>query len=140
MAVHADRRFLDVGHVGANRPDQIAELLGDGVASGVGDVDDGRAGVNRRLEHFEQVGRVGTAGVFGVELHVVGVAAGALDRVDGHLHHADLLFAQSLAVALVPELAHDVNVGDADAGMDSRTLRFGQSFAASLDVSGHGTR
>ncbi len=117
-----------------------AELLGNCVAGGVGDVDDGCAGINRRLQHFEQVGGVGAAGVFGVELHVVGVTAGPLDRVDGHLHHLDLLLAQSLAVALISELAHDVNVGDADAGMDTRPLRFGQSFAASLDVRGHGSR
>ena len=51
-----------------------------------------------------------------------------------------LLLAQRPAIALVAELAHDVNIRGADAGVDARPAGLGQGFAASFDVGGHGAR
>ena len=122
------------------RADQAAVLLGHGVAGGVGNVDDGGSGIDRGFDHFEQVRRIGAAGVFGVELDVVGVLARQFDGVDGHLQDLDSLLGERLAVAFILEFADDVDVGCADAGVNARPLGFGQRFAAGVDVVGDGAR
>ncbi len=137
VAVDADDGPRDIRHILPDGANQRAELLRHGIARGVRNVDDGGAGVDDGLEHLEQVGRIGAAGVFGVELDVVGVLAGQLDRVDRHLHELGPLLRQRLAVLLVPELAHDVDVRDADPGVDARALGLGQRFAAGLDIARH---
>ena len=70
----------------------------------------------------------------GVGFNIVGVRASALDRIHRHPHHLGLLFAQRLSVLFVPKLAEDVNIGNTDAGVDSRLLGFGQRLAASFDI------
>ena len=117
-----------------------AVLFGHGVAGGVGNVDHGGAGVDDGLDHFEQVGGVGAAGVFGVELHLVDELARELDGIDRHLQNLALLFGERLAVALIAELAIDVNVGGADSGVDAGPRALGQGFAAGFDVGGDGAR
>ena len=131
---------VDVRHLLADAADQAAVLLRHGVAGGVGNVDHGGAGIDHRLEHLEQVGGIGASGVFGVELHVVGELARQLDRVDRHLQDLHFLLGEGLAVPVVPELAHDVDVGGADSGMDARPLGLGQRLAARLDVDRHRAR
>ncbi len=91
-------------------------------------------------EHLEEICRIGAAGVFGVELDVVGVLAGQLDGVHRHLQNLDLLLAQRLAVPLVPEFAADVDIRRADAGVDARPAGLGQGLAAGFDIGGHGAR
>ena len=90
-------------------------------------------------EHLEQVGRIGAAGVFGVELDVVGELPRQLDGVDRHLRGSWPSFRQRLAVALVPELAGDVDIRGADAGVDARPFRALASALPQASMSlGHG--
>ena len=63
MTVHTDQGALDVANVLADRRDQRAELVGERVAGRVGDVDHGGAGIDYRLERFEEVLEVGAARV-----------------------------------------------------------------------------
>ena len=61
-----------------------------------------------------------------------------MHRVDGHLDEPGLLLAEGLAVLVVAELAEDVDVGDADAGVDARAAGLGEGLAAGLDIAGDG--
>ncbi len=140
MAVHADNGFGDVGHVLADAPNQISELLGHRVAGGIRYVDHRGAGIDHSLEHDEEVGCIGAARVFGVKLDVVRVALGQLDRVHAQLQNARPLFLQRASVAFVAELTHDVDVGGADSGMDTRTRGFVQRRTAGLDIARDGAR
>ena len=68
----------NVRNVVANAANQFAVLLGNGVAGGVRNVDDGCARVDDRLQHLEEVQRRGAAGIFGVELNVANAVARTL--------------------------------------------------------------
>ena len=84
VAVDGDHGLVDVGHALEDVADEVGELLRDGVAHGVRDVDGGGAGLDDLLQHLVDVLGLGAAGVHGAELHVGGVALGA-----GHHRQAD---------------------------------------------------
>ena len=84
MAVDADGRPADVRHLLSNCPNQRAVLLRHGIARGIRNIDDRGSGLDGRLDHFEKIGRIGAAGVFRVELHVLHKLPGELDRRDRH--------------------------------------------------------
>ncbi len=131
VAVHRDDRVLDAAHVLAETGDERAELLGIGVAGGVGDVDDGRARGDDRLDHAVEVGRHGSGGVLGVELDVLDEGSGELDRRDGALDRLVLADAQLVA---------QVRLRDADAGVDARAGGGLERGGGGLDVVGDGAR
>jgi hypothetical protein len=78
VTMDADGCARNVRNVFANAANQFAILLGNGVARGVGNVDDRCACINDGLQHLEKVGRNGAAGIFRVELNVVNAVARAL--------------------------------------------------------------
>ena len=98
------------------RVDQRRELGRDGVPDGVGDVDRGRAGVDDRLVHLEQVVDVGARGVLGAELDL-GVAAQLGPPV---LDPADRLGQR--VVAIHPELVLEVDVARGDEHVEVRPV------------------
>ena len=140
MAVDADGCARNVGNVVANAANQFTVLLGNGVASGVGNVDDGCARIDNGLQHLEEVQGCGAAGIFGVELNVAHAIARTLYGIHGQGHELCLLAFERLAIALVAELAHDVNVGNANAGVNAGTRGLGERLAAGLDVGGNRPR
>ena len=108
-----------------------AEFLRQAIARGVGDIDDGRTGLDDGLDDFRQVFIVRTACVLGIELHVLHVLLRILDGADGPFQD------------LLPrgiELVADVGIGSADAGMDPAPLGVLQRFGRQVDVLFHGTR
>ena len=106
-----DDRLLDAGDVVGESADQLAEHLRVGVTRGVGDVHDGGAGRNDRLDHTVEVRGYRSAGVLGVELDVAHEIARMLDRLDGPL---DGLVARDAQLVAQVRLAHP------DAGVDAR--------------------
>ena len=140
VAVDADGGFVDVRDAFGDGLDQLAPLFGDGVAGGVGDVDHGGAGGDHGFEHLEQILGVGATGIFGVELYVVHIALGELHGFHTHAQDGGALLFERLAVAIVAELAHHVDVGRADTGVDTRAQRFGERPSASVYIVGNGAR
>ena len=131
VRVHGDDDVLDADDVVSEALDAAAEVLGQLIAGGVGDVHDGRAGLDDGLDHALEERLVGTAGVLGVELDVLDVALGVLNTVDGALDALVLGDAQ-----LVAQVARR----DADAGVDARALGRCQCFGRAVDVLLDGAR
>ena len=73
---------VGAAHVLLQVRDHLVELLGHGVADRVGDVDRGRAGLDRRLDHLAQELGLGARGVLRRELDVVTEAARVLHALD----------------------------------------------------------
>ena len=128
MAVHGDSGLTDVRDVLLDQTDEVAELLGDGVADGVRDVDGRRAGVDALGEHAVDVIEVGAGGVHRRELDVGAVPGGAGDHGAGHLQHG-------LLVLL--ELVHDVDVRAGEEDVDARPGGVLDRIPAGVDVSRH---
>ena len=125
VGVHGDDDVLDADDVVGEALDARPEVLGQLVARGVGNVDDGGARVDGCLDHANQEVLVGAAGVLGVELDVLDVALGVLHAVDGALHALVLGDAQ-----LVAQVARR----DAEAGVDARALGAGERLGRPVDV------
>jgi len=128
VAVHGDRRALDVGDVLTDVGDHHPELVGLGEATRVGDVDGCRARLDDRFQHLAHVRPVRPRGVHRRELDVFGIATRALHHLDGAV--LGLLAAQ-------PELRLQVNVGGREEGVDARPLGGANRFPALVDVRGH---
>ena len=105
-----------------------AELGGDGVADGVGDVDGGGAGVDDGLVDAQQEVVVGAGGVLGAELDL-GVAAQlsrrVADPVDGR---------REGLLAGHPQLVHEVDVAGGDEEVQVRPLGRPERLDAALRV------
>ena len=128
MAVHGDARLVDVRHVLLDLADEVAELLRDRVADGVGDVDGRRPGVDAFGEHAVDVRGLRARRVHRRELHVVAVLLRPSHHRPRHLQHA-------LLVAL--ELVHDVDVRAREEDVDARVLRVLHCFPAGVHVARH---
>ncbi|MNH12143.1 hypothetical protein D3C79_716780 [compost metagenome] len=130
MAVHRDDGLIDVRHPVEQGLDDAGELSRHRVADGIRDVDGAGTGLDGGLDHAAQVVDGGASRILAGELHVVGVAAGMLDRADAHLQH--------ILEALL-ELALHVDGGGGDKGMDAEGFRDLQGFAGGIYVLGQGT-
>ncbi len=89
VAVHRERYRIDAAHVLAQVAEQLPEFVGHRVADRIRDVDGGRAGLDRRLDHLRQEVQLGTRGILGRELHVLAQLARDLHAFDCPPH--DLL-------------------------------------------------
>ncbi len=108
-----------------SRRDQVAELLRDGIAHRVGDVDRRRPRGDDRLDHLAEIVPVAPGRVHRGELHVRGVAAGMGDRGDGLLEHLR---------ARLAELVFEVDVRRRDEGVDPGRRRPGDGLPGAVDV------
>ena len=129
VTVDGDQRLVDVGHVLLDLAKELAELLRDGVAYGIGDVDGGRPGLNALADHAKDVLRLGAGGVHRGELHVGAVLLGSGHLGAGHLQHL-------LAVLL--QLVKDVDIGDGEEYVDARLGRVLHGLPAGVHVAGDG--
>jgi hypothetical protein len=129
VTVHADQGAVDVADVLADRRDQRPELVGERVAGRVRDVDDRRAGVDHRLERFEEVLEIGAAGIFRRVLDVVAERAGVGNGFDAAAEHIAPVGAQLPLDMDVRHREHHVDLlalGILDGlphGIDIRTRR-----------------
>ena len=130
VAMDGNGDVLDAAHVFHEVLDALAELAGQAVARGVGDVHNGCAGIDDRLDHLCQKRVIGTAGVFGVELHVLDVLLRIGHGRDGALDALVLGDA---------ELVVDMAGADADTRMDTGALSVLQSLGGAVDVLFHRT-
>ena len=90
VAVDADHGLVDVRHTITEARDHMPHLAGGRVADGVGDVDGGRAGRDRRLDHAAEKIDLGAGGILRGELDIVAEVAGP--RHTGHGPSHDLVF------------------------------------------------
>ena len=90
-----------------------AEFLGIGIPGRVGNIDDGGAGLDHRLDHAVQKRRFGPSCVLGVKLHVLNERARQFYRRGRALQR---LFAAD------PELVLKVAFGNADARYGSAAV------------------
>ena len=130
VAMHRHGDVLDAANVLHEVPDATAELVGQAVTGGIGDVHDGCAGVDDGLDDLRQERIVGTTGVLGIELDVLDVAFRMLDG--GHRTLDALVLGDA-------ELVMDMAGADADARVDTRTFGVLQRLRGAVDVLGHGT-
>ena len=113
MAVNADCRLVYVGHVLEDAPHQPRELLGRGVAHGIGDVDRCRPGIDGRLKYLVDEVGVSAGGIHGRELHILNIALGASDHGGGKLKYL---------LPPHPQLVGEVNVGAGEEDVNSPPL------------------
>ena len=123
--------LLDAVHMVHEVLDARAELLGQRVARGVGDVHHRGAGLDDGFDDAHEEVVVGAARVLGVELYVLDEVAGVLHALDRTLDALVLGNAQ-----LVAQVAR----AHADAGMDARTLGVLERVGRRVDVLLHRAR
>ena len=129
VAVNGKGDGVDALDVLEDAVDELGELLRDGVADGVGDVDGGGAGRDALAE--ETIGEVGVGagGVHGAELDVGDVALGLGDHLARLLEHF---------LAAGAELVRDVNVGAADEDVEAGVFGVLDGGPPLLDIVGDG--
>jgi hypothetical protein len=76
VAMHADHRVFNLGHVLADLGYQILELMGQRVAHRVRDVDGGGAILKRHSHRSHIKVGIAAAGVLGGKLHIIAQALG----------------------------------------------------------------
>ena len=129
VAMHRDHRLVDVGHLGIDTGDQLTEFRRGGVAHGVGDVDRGGTGADRRLDHLMHELRIAAAGVFAGELHIVDQRAGVGHHLGGDRQHLGAALAQ---------LVLEMDVAGGNKGVDAPLSSGRHRISAGLDVAGSG--
>ena len=114
VAVRAERRLGRVRHAGQDRREEGADLVRDGEADRVGQVDRRASGGDDGLDDAAEEVHVAARRVLGRELHVVGV----LPRLaDGGDRRVETRFARHAQLAL------EVQIGGGDEGVDAAPRR-----------------
>ena len=138
MTVHTDYSFGDIRYICPDVGYQSAVLLGYCIAGCIRDIQSCCPGVDDRFEYLIEKLAVGSAGIFGVKLDVVGIFERAFDSLYRHLDDIGFLLAHRPAVLSTAELALNMDVRDTDAGMDSAAFGLGDGLAADIDILGPG--
>src|SRR5712692_8372432 len=126
VAMHAPHRLVRVRYFFPDFSYQFAELLRYGITDGVGNVDGGRAFLDRRLEHAAQEVELRARAVLGRELDVRAGFPGVAHREPCRLEHL---------LGRHPELLLHVQRAGGDEGMDAPgSFRVLQRVDAALDV------
>lgn len=133
VAVGADDGPIDVGDVFLEVGDDLAEVVGGGVADGIGDVDGGGPGVDGFLDDFAEEVEFGACGVFWGEFDIGGgdVAAGGhfVAGVADHLDRAsdDLLLGHF-------ELEFPMNRAGRQEHVNPNVLRIAQCIPGAVNI------
>ena len=125
VAMHGHGHVLDAAHALHQVLDAAAELLGQRIARGVGDVHHGGARVHGGLDDAHEEVVVRPSRVLRVELHVFDELLRVLHALDGALHAFVLGDAQ-----LVAQVAGT----HAQARVDARALRVPERLGGAVDV------
>ena len=124
VTMRAERRLRGVRDPRQNGREERADLVRDGKADGIRQIDGGAPGGDDRLDNPAQKLHVAARRVLGRKLHVVGMP-GLLDRVDGGLEAGFLRH---------PQLALEMQVGGGDEGVDAAARRRRQRPTRAVDV------
>ena len=84
VAMGADDGLFDALDVGLEVGDDLAVLVGQDVADGIGDVQRGGAGLDYGGKDLVEEGKLAAAGILRRELNVIGECTGIGYRLDGH--------------------------------------------------------
>jgi len=125
VAVRAEHDAVGAGNALPHRAEHGAVLDGQRVPDRVREIDRGRPGGNGRLDHPAEEFQIRAGRVFGRELHVVRIAAGAPDRFAGPLE---------TLVATEPQLALEVQVGRGDEDVHPRSRGRPHRLTSEVDV------
>ena len=128
VAVHAEDGLVAVGRVLDDVADEVGEFLRLGIAHGIGQVDGGGTGPDGGLHHAAQEVTLGTGGVLGGELHIVGVSGAAAHPGLDHLQHHLRVLAQ---------LVLHVQGRGGEEGMDAGIPGVLHGLPAAVDVAVH---
>src|SRR4051794_24221573 len=118
----ADRRLRDVWNVCADSANKVAILLGYRITRRIRNINDRCPRFDHCLKHLEQIRRVGPSRILSVELYVIDIRFSQFYGIDSHCKNVPALLFERAAVSLIAELAHHVNVGSTDPGVDTSTL------------------
>jgi hypothetical protein len=125
MAVHGKASLVGIRHPLAQHLDEREIFLRHRVADGVGDIDGGGAGLDRRLDAAAEEVVLAAGAVLARPLDIVGVPPRPRHRGD---HRLVDLFRLHLQLPL------HVHRRGGDEGMDARALRRLDGFAGAVDV------
>ncbi len=126
VAVHRDRRLVDIGHIVAQIGNDLKKFRWNGIADRIGDIDDSRTGVNDRLNHLCQKWKPGAYRILSRKFDIVGIFLGSLDGFDRSGQDLILIHLQ---------LVLHMDIGSRDEGVDTAAL-LGvlQRFPGTVDV------
>ena len=125
VRVDAERRLVQLGHVGVQRLEDLLVLVRRGVADGVGDVDRRRAGGERRAHDLGHELRTRARGVLAGELHVGDLGAGVGHGVAGLLEHL---------LGCHPQLVLHVEVAGGDEDVEAGALSILEGLPRRVDI------
>ena len=131
VAVHGEDRLLRARHLLHHGAEHLVVFLGRGVADGIGQVDGGGAGLERRLHAAAQIVDLGARGVLGRPLHVLHPVARPRHLEVDHLQH---LLGRLLQLVL------HVHGRGGDEGVDARARGVPDRLAGAVDVGLAGPR
>ena len=125
VAMDGDHRLRTIWHLLANAANEPPEFLWHRIADRIGNIDRPGSCGNHRLDHFIEIGGIGTAGIHGRELHIVHVAPRPL-------HHFDRALLR--LVARHSELMLQMDIRGREKRMDTDLGRPLQGLPGSIDI------
>ncbi len=130
MAVNGKNRLVTIGNPFDQTPDERAELLGNVIADGIGNVDGASARLDHGLHDATQEVRFRTPGIFRRKLHIIRILTGMTHGPYGLLHYL---------VGLQTEFALHMDRRCRDERMDTTTGSGPQRFGRPIDIFTLGT-
>ncbi len=125
MTVRAQDDLFHLGRLFADHPEHCAYLGGDGIADGVGQIDDRSARFDDSPHDLRQIINVAPGRVLGRELDVLGETPRMLDGGDRVLQHL---------LARPPEFVFQMNVGRGDEEVNPRAGRALDGVPCGVDI------
>ena len=132
--MHTDNRLVDIRHLFGNVFYQYAELVWYRIAGGIRNIQNGRTGIDNGLEYPIEILRVRSAGIFRVELNLVGILQCVFHRFGRHLNYMVFFLFNGLSVLVIAEFPDDMDIGYTKAGMDTISLGRRYGLAARIDI------
>ena len=111
--MNADNCLIYVGHVLEDARYQPGELLGRGVAHGVGNIDRCCPGIDGGLKDLVDELGIGASGIHGRELHIFNITFGAGDHCGGKIEYL---------IPVHPELVGEMDIRAGEEDMNSPPL------------------
>ena len=125
MAVYRENRLVSVGHPGHDLSDGVTELLRNGIAHGVGNVNGPSTGGDCRLDDSAQEVEFGAPRILAGKLNIIHVSTSTLDRPDRLLNHRLRLHLQ---------LVFHVNGRGGNEGVNTPPFRWANGLGGAVDI------
>jgi len=125
MAVHREHRLVAVRNALDQLADGVTELLGNGVADGVGNIDGAGAGIDDLLDNPAEKIDFRAAGILAGEFNIGTQVAGVFHCLHRRFDHF---------VRLHPQLVLHMDRAGGNKGMDATTGGIFQRFTGAVDI------